>query len=369
MRTRLNAITSRVPLLIVATITAALFIWPYVRQDSGAITEGAATEGDAAIPVTTVAVARADLEQTYRATGVIAAAAEAKVAAQLDGVIRDVLVDVGARVTKDQPLAALDDRVLRADLEQAEAALARSEDERQRVALLAERRLTDAKREQAAIAQHRIDQAAVSKLRTLLALTNFPSPIAGIVTARLVQPGDHLQAGTPLFTIADVSRLRVFAKVPEQVALQIDRGAVAVVEVDGVSQPRWRATVQRVYPASDPISHQTIVELNLGSTYPSLRPGLQTAVLLITQQRQDTLVLARTAVPEIPSDSLLNVFIVDDGQARARTARLGLVLEDRVEIAGGLMEGDRVIVQSGGRLRDGVPVRDARASPATGDGR
>lgn len=357
MPIRFSSITSRLPLLIVVTMTVALFVWPYVRRENVASSQVAAPESEAAVPVTTLAVARGDLEQTYRATGVVAPAFEAKVAAQVDGVVRDVLVEVGARVAKDQPLAALDDRVLRADLEQAEAALARSKDERQRVALLAERRLTDAKREQAAIAQHRIDQATVSKLQTLLGLTTFPSPTAGIVTTRLVQPGDHIQAGTHLFTIADVSRLRVFAKVPEQVALRINKGVVAAVEVEGIGQNRWRATVQRVYPTSDPISHQTIVELDLGSSYPSLRPGLQTTVVLTSDQRREALVLDRRAVAEIPPDGVLHVFVVEGGRARARQAQLGLILEDRLEITAGIAEGEAVIVQSGGRVRDGTPVR------------
>lgn len=360
MRLRLSSIATRVPLLIVIAITAALFVWPYVRRDRVASTHQAVPDAEAPVAVTTVLVTRGDLEQTYRATGVVVAASEARIAAQVDGVVREVLVEVGTRVAKEQPLAALDDRVLRADLEQAEAALARSEDERQRVAVLAERRLTDAKREQAAIAQQRIDQAAVSKLRTVLALTHFPSPIAGVVTTRLVHPGDHLQAGTHLFTIADVSRLRVLAKVPERIALGITKGAVAAVEVEGTAEHRWRATVQRVHPASDPISHQTVIELDLGATYPSLRPGLQTTVVLTTERRRGALVLDRTAVPEIPLDGVVNVFVVEGGLARARHAQVGLVLEDRVEVIAGLAEGDALVVQSPGSLRDGARVRAVR---------
>jgi membrane fusion protein (multidrug efflux system) len=346
-------VLSRMPLLLLVAVTAALFAWPYVRRDSGAGSQPTAPDAETAVAVTTVKVTRTDLNQTYRATGVVAPAFEAKVAAQVDGVVREVLVEVGGRVEKDQPLAALDDRLLRADLEQAEAALARSEDERQRVAVLAERRLTDAKREQAAIAQHRSDQAAVGKLQTLLALTRFPSPIGGIVTARLVQPGDHIQAGTHLFTIADVSRLRVFAKVPEQLALRISNGTVAAVDVAGLNHTRWRAVVQRVYPSSDPVSHQTTVELDLGSAYPSLRPGLQTTVILTT---------------EIPPDGIVNLFVVEQGHARARQARLGLVLEDRVELTDGVTEGDAVIVQSAGRVRDGILVRGAQPDASTGNG-
>lgn len=369
MPIRVRSVLSRMPLLLLLAVTAALFAWPYVRPDSGARSQATASDTETAVAVTTVTVTRTDLIQTHRAIGVVAPSFEAKVAAQVDGVVRDVFVEVGGRVEKDQPLAALDDRLLRADLEQAEAALARSEDERQRVAVLAERRLTDAKREQAAIAQHRSDQAAVGKLQTLLALTRFPSPIRGIVTARLVQPGDHIQAGTPLFTIADVSRLRVLAKVPEQVALRMSNGTVAAVDVAGLTHTRWRAVVQRVFPSSDPVSHQTTVQLDLGSAYPSLRPGLQTTVLLTTEERRGVLALDRTAVREIPPDGIVNLFVVQRGHARARQARLGLVLEDRVELTEGVTEGDAVIAHSGGRVRDGIRVRSVRPDASTGSGR
>lgn len=364
----LSFFVSRLPLLIVVAVTAALFVWPYLRRADPVGGQEQTAAAEEAIPVTAALVRRADLEQTYRATGVVAAAFEAKVAAQIDGVVRDVLVAVGDRVARDQPLAALDDRVLRADLEQADAALARSQDERERVALLAERRLTDARREQAAIAQHRIDQAAVGKLQTLLSLTRFPSPVAGVVTARLVQPGDHIQAGTHLFTIADVSRLRVFAKVPEQMALGVDHGDVARVEVEGAAGSSRRALVERVYPSSDPVSHQTIVELDLGAAYPSLRPGLQTTVVLPMEQRSGVLVLDRRAIPEVPADGVLDVFVIEGGRARARQVRLGLVLEEHVEITSGLAEGEAVVVRRGGRLQDGTAVRDAGGNPLPGGG-
>lgn len=364
----LSPLVSRLPLVIVGAVTVALFVWPYLPREEPASGETPSPAIEEAVPVTTVVVRRTDLEQTYRAAGVVAAAFEAKVAAQIDGVVREVPVSVGDRVAQNQALAALDDRVLRAELEQAEAALARSSDERARVALLAERRLTDARREQAAIAQHRIDQAAVGKLQTLLSLTGFPSPVAGVVTSRQVQPGDHIQAGAHLFTIADVSRLRVFAKVPEQVALGIDRGEMARVEVEGIAGTSRRARVERVYPSSDPVSHQTIVELDLGAAYPSLRPGLQTTVVLPIERRLGALVVDRTAIPDIPADRAVDVFVVEGGRARARRLRLGLVLEQQVEITSGLMEGEAVVVRRGGRLQDGTAVRDAGGAPPPGGG-
>lgn len=364
----LRALVSRLPLVIVGAVTVALFVRPYLQRDDPASGQAQPPAIEEAMPVTTVVARRSDLEQTYRATGVVAAAFEAKIAAQIDGVMREVLVSVGDRVAQDQPLASLDDRVLRAELEQAEAALARSTDERERVALLAERRLTDARREQSAIAQHRIDRAAVGKLQTLLSLTRFPSPVAGIVTARLVQPGDHMQAGAHLFTIADVSRLRVFAKVPEQVALGVDRGEVARVEVEGVAGTSRRARVDRVYPSSDPVSHQTIVELDLGAVYPSLRPGLQTTVVLPIERRSGVVVVDRTAIPEVPADGVVDAFVVEGGRARARRLRLGLVLEQQVEITSGLAEGEAVVVRRGGRVQDGTAVRDARGAPLPGGG-
>jgi membrane fusion protein (multidrug efflux system) len=345
------------------SITATLFVWPSGRTTADAPSR----RDDTATPVTTVTVTRQPLQQTYEATGVAAGVVDVKVAAQTRGLLRDVRVQVGSSVRAGEVIATQHDELLRADLEQAEAALARSSDERRRVELLAEKQLADRNRLQTVIAQHRVDTAAVDKARTLLDLSRHRSPIDGVVTEQLRYSGDAVEEGSPIVTITDVSRIRILAKVPETHALRIRPGDSAELEAEGLVQSR-PARVSRIYPSADPVSHQVTVELDAGRLYAQLKPGYLVTVRFTTASIADAHTVDRRVVPSMLSPGPAHVFVVKDSRAESRAIEIGLVLEDRVQVLRGLAEGEHVVATGQAGVREGaavriVPAREGRSLP------
>jgi membrane fusion protein (multidrug efflux system) len=306
--------------------------------------------------VTTVTVTRQPMRQTYDATGVAAGLVDVKVSAQTRGLLNEVGVRVGSAVRAGDVIATQHDELLRADLEQAEAALARSTDERRRVEQLAEKQLADRNRLQTVIAQHRFDTAAVTKARTLLDLSQHRSPITGIVTEQLRYSGDPVEDGSPIATITDVSRLRVLAKVPESIALRITPGDAAEVQADSVPSPQT-ARVVRIHPSADPVSHQVTVELDAGPIYPQLKPGYLVRVRFTTANVSDAVTVDRRVVPSTLGPGEAQVFVVNDSRAEARSIEIGLVLDDRVQVLRGLSEGEHVVATGQAGVRDGAAVR------------
>ena len=344
--------SAAVPYAVAVGITAALFLWPSNRTTPDA----PAGRGETATAVTTVTVRREPLRQTYDATGVAAGMADVKIAAQTRGLLKDVRVRVGSAVRAGEVIATQHDELLRADLEQAEAALARSTDERRRVEQLAEKQLADRNRLQAVIAQHRFDTAAVAKARTLLDLSQHRSPIGGVVTEQLRYSGDPVEEGSPIATITDVSRIRVLAKVPEAVALRISAGDRAELEADSLPAPR-PVKVSRIYPASDAVSHQVTVELDAGPVYPQLKPGYLVRARFTTASVPDAVTIDRRVVPATLTSGEARVFVVKESRAESRTIEIGIVLDDRVQVVHGLAEGEEVVATGHAGVRDGAPVR------------
>ena len=344
--------STAIPYVIAIGITAALFLWP----SSPPTADAPAGRGETAIAVTTARVTREPLHQTYDATGVAAGMADVKVAAQTRGLLKDVRVRVGSAVRAGDVIATQHDELLRADLEQAEAALARSTDERRRVEQLAEKQLADRNRLQAVIAQHRFDTAAVTKARTLLDLSQHRSPIGGVVTEHVRYSGDPVEEGSPIATITDVSRMRVLAKVPEAVALRIAPGDRAQLQADSLPTARV-ARVARVYPVSDAASHQVTVELDAGPLYPELKPGYLVSVRFTTASVDAAVTVDRRVVPSTLTSGPAQVFVVKDSRAEARPIEVGLVLDDRVEVLRGLAEGEDVVATGQAGVRDGASVR------------
>jgi len=362
---RLIRILARsIPFLIVGGITLALFLFPDLFGHADASSK---PKEKGPTPVRTVPAIRGNLIETYQTVGTAAGRSEVKVTSQVEGVLQTVTAEVGASVKTGQTLAELDDRLSRAGMAQAQASLKLSGEELKRATQLSEKGIADQKRLQAAVAQEQIDQANLDKLRVQLSLSQFPSPLDGIVTARLVDPGDTVRNGAHLFTVVDVGRMFVRVTVPEGEAARLKSGAAAVLTVDALGGRELPATVHHVYPSADPVSHQTTVELDAGEAFPELKPGYLVKVRLTLAERAQALTLDRGAVAEIRPDGTARLFVVGGEQAdkaEARTVRFGLILEDRVEVLSGLEEGDQVVWR-GNSLKDGAAVRVSNKTPTT----
>ncbi len=398
-----------VPYVIVTGIVAALFMWP-APDGTGENSDPAEAETKSqGTPVKTTRVIREDLTDTFETNGTAESWAQVSVSPQLDGTLTDVEVEAGARVRRGQLLGRLDDRLLRAEMNQAEAALAHSADDRLlradlkraeaalaqstdelvRVEQLAEKRLVDQNRLRAAVAQKRLDEATVGKaenllqaaitqkrvdegsverLETLLSLTSLHSPIDGVILSETRYVGEGVQKGSGLFSIADISRLRILTKVPESIARKLRIGSSAAAGIDALGGREIRASVLRIHPVSDPASHQVIVELDAGAAFPTLQPGNLVTVAFTSDTRREALTLNRSAVPDITQEAEIDVYRLNGNRAERRRVQLGLILEDRIEIVSGLEEGDQVITGNG-NLKDGDPVRVTGQVPSAAEGK
>src|SRR5690348_9175296 len=174
--------------------------------------------------------------------GDLQAFASAPIYAQVSGYVQKWFFDIGAHVKKGDLLAQIDPRTYEAALAQAKGALARDS------ATLANARV-DLSRYQALAAQNAIsaqqlstqqatvgaqagivdaDTAQVSQASINLAYTRIIAPFDGIVTSRAVDVGNLVTVGTPnatpLFTVADQSKLRLYVRVPQNYAPYIRDG-------------------------------------------------------------------------------------------------------------------------------------------------
>ena len=88
--------------------------------------------------------------------------------------------------------------------------------------------------------------ASTTRLKTELDKSAVIAPIDGTVTHRFVDAGEFVNAGTPLVTVADLSRLRVEAEVGEFDAGRVRVGAVATIRAEGYEGKSWRALVEEI---------------------------------------------------------------------------------------------------------------------------
>jgi RND family efflux transporter MFP subunit len=96
-------------------------------------------------------------------------------------------------------------------------------------------------------ARARLDRsmAAAHRLEAVLEKARIVAPIDGVVLLRHAEPGETVQEGTPLFTLADLSKLRVEAEVDEFDIAGLAVGSTAVISAEGFNKT-WKGTIEQI---------------------------------------------------------------------------------------------------------------------------
>ncbi|MEG3177613.1 efflux RND transporter periplasmic adaptor subunit [Sphingomonas sp. RB3P16] len=298
----------------------------------------------------------------------------APIYARTTGYVRRWLVDLGDPVRRGQVLAILDapevDQQLvaaQADLQTARAnqalaattatrwsamlakdAVSKQETDEKAGDLAAKSALTNAAR------------ANVARLRSLTGFTRLTAPFDGIVTSRATEIGALVVAGnassTPLFTVADISRIRAYVKVPQAYSGQIHPGMAVALTLPEYAGRSFAATLTRTAGAIDPGSGTILVQLEAPNPDHALKPGSYAQASFPLGGVAGTVALPPSALI-VGSGGTQVAVIGRDGKAQLRTVTLGRDQGKTVEIAAGLSAQDQVIDNPPDSLQSGDAVK------------
>jgi membrane fusion protein, multidrug efflux system len=211
--------------------------------------------------------------------------------------------------------------------------------------------LDQAKRGRDALVARRSQaHAGLSVAETFLSYSRVRSPISGIVTARMVDPGAQAAPGMPLVTVEDDSQYRVQTTVDEELAGSIHAGDAVTIE--GGPKP-LSARITNVVPAVDPGTRSALVKIDLPRNS-GLRSGAFVRVAFTVGSRNGLTVPA-TAITQ--RGQLASVFVVGkDEIARMRLVTLGERQGLRIEVLSGIDPGETIVPRITNEIRDGVKV-------------
>jgi HlyD family secretion protein len=201
-----------------------------------------------------------------------------------------------------------------------------------------------------AAAAARLDQAVLS------------APADARVLARAVEPGQIVQPGRALFTLALAGPLQLVAQVDERYLEQLQVGQVASVLADAYPTQRFTARVLSIAPLVDAQRGAIEVRFSVAQPPAFLREDMTLSVEVETARLEQALVVPAAAL-RADASAGQSVWIVRDGRVQARAVRLGLRTLADAEIVDGLSAGDVVLLgpapQPGKRVRP-----DTAAAPA-----
>jgi len=336
------------------------------------------------VPVEVEIVSTDSIEETIELTGWIKANKVVDVKSKVQGRIESLQVildgggsvdlEEGLAVKKGQQLAVIDHDVYlaqvaaaKAGVKTSEVELADAEREKKRIVALYEGgSATEQSRDKAVTA------AELAKARLTLAESNLElaqinlrestiiSPIEGIVTAKHIDEGNLIRPGDRIATVADMKTVKVVVAVAEKYGADIAVGTPVKIRVDAFGERVFRARVYSIYPALDAETHMMQVEIRLKNDELLLKPGMFARVTLITERKDDVVIIPRDVVLGGRIDDKPYVYIVEEEIGRKRFVKLGITQADKFEITEGLKAGERLVVNGMNYLADGMSVEVVR---------
>ena len=188
-------------------------------------------------------------------------------------------------------------------------------------------------------------QATLASAQARLDQATLTAPADARVLVRGVEPGQIVQPGRALLTLALDSPLQLVGQVDERYMAQVQLGQRAVVRADAFAQQPFDAKVQSIAPVVDAQRGAVEVKLVLPGPVPDfLREDMTLSVELVTGQRDQALVVPAQALSAHADGTTASVRLAQEGRVVERSVRLGLRTLDAVEVLDGLAAGDVVLV-------------------------
>ena len=167
------------------------------------------------------------------------------------------------------------------------------------------------------------------------------APISGVLTELGVREGAMVQAGTPAFTLTDLSSVWIVVEVPEAQGALLRPGLRAEVSVQTVPGKTFDGKLDYVYPELNAQTRTLKARIVLANPRLELKPGMFATVALVSASRK-ALSVPTEAVIQTGTRSV--VVAMDGERFRAATVKTGAERDGRTEILEGLKAGERVVV-------------------------
>ncbi len=290
----------------------------------------------------------------YITSGVVSSDHRVAISSRLAGYIREIAAREGDRVKKGQMLVRVDPVNARQALNQALAdfADAKADLERYRK-LLAEKAVSQQQFDKVKL-RYKVAKSRVEQAKNQLAYAEITSPVTGIVVKKAMNTGDMAAPGAPILIVEDPTQLLVETDVSARAAARLAVGDTVDVVIPALDATRT-GHIRQLVNAADPASHQFHVKIALDDTN-KVHPGMFAEVRFRTGSRPALLAPLAAIVHRA---GLTGVYVVDDkGILHYRQVRLGEHHGNRVEIAAGLHEGERIAW--GAKLATGMKLAEAR---------
>jgi len=309
------------------------------------------------------------LEDEIQASGDLRARLHTEISAEVAGQVTEIRIDEGGAVAEGAVVLELDPDRRELDVDAARARLAQA-----RANLVKERRQADRVRklrsENVASVQQleeaetalllarsavEVEEAAVGVAERALADASVSAPFAGLVSRRMVQLGEFVQPGAPLFELVALDPLEAIFSLTELDTERVEVGQRIEIRVGAFEERVFEGEITFVAPTVDPTTRTLRIKAEVRNDQGLLRPGLFARIALDVGRRADVLMVPEESLTQRAGNAFLYRIGTDDRVARV-DVETGARHAGLVEVRGPLTAGERIVRRGHGGLSDGMVV-------------
>jgi len=374
-------------LLLSVGLAIGFFLVQRHKADAVAVLDSQTVLQDSEAPsVDVVSVNYAPASESVGYPGETRGWYESTIYARVNGYVDKWFVDIGDHVRKRQVLATIETPDLDAQLQaaqhqlvvsqsqvevvKAQAEFAKSTYDRWRDSpkgVVSEQEREEKKAEftssvaqmRAAEAKVSADQADVDRLNAIEGYKQVTAPFDGIITSRHIDIGDLVTSGSTsstssLYTVAQISEIRIFVDVPQKAIAGMDVGVPAAATSDEFPGRKFEGKITRTSHAIDPATRTLHVEVDLENPDLMLMPGMYLQVQFELIHRgllrvPASALMFRSGGPQV-------AVVTDDGRINFRDVSIAIDNGDFVEIGSGVSANEKVALNLSDQIADGDRV-------------
>jgi len=324
------------------------------KAEGGGADRGAKSGKEQSFAVDGIIVKSASFINKLEVTGTIEANESVALQSEVSGLVTGIYFKEGTNVAKGSLLIKINDRDIKAQLQEALTKQTLSATNEDRAKQLLQKGAISQSEYDTSLADLKSLQAQAQLIRAQLAKTSILAPFSGKVGLRSISSGVYITPSTVIANLVSTNPVKINFSVPEKYMGQIKLNSTITFRTDGSSHI-YSGKVFAIEPGINAQTRTLQIKALAQNSNNELLPGSFAKISLALSAVDDAIMVPNEAV--IPVLKGKTVFISKNGKAKQVDVQSGTRTEENIVITTGLNIGDTVLTTGALSLKDDAPVK------------
>ncbi len=307
------------------------------------------------VSVTVAKVQSMNIERYLSLVGSLTAYAEVEVSSEIQGTVTSVKTKLGHHVSKNTVIATIDDRIKILNVNSAKIDLDKKQKDYERYKNLYSGGTATEQELDNSRVNYENAVIVLEQAKKELSDATVVSPSEGIITEKHIEEGTHVNVGSPIVSMVNISKLKVKLNVSESNIYQLNVGDKTEITTSVYPGATFNGNITFISPKGDD-SHNYQVEIVIANSdeHP-LKAGTFVKVKISLPSKGNSLYIPRETLQGSISEA--KVYLVKGDKAVLQPVTIGNSNNDYLEVTSGLQEGDVIVASGFVNLENGKAIK------------